>query len=41
MLGHCLAHHGAEDFGRSFPGFEDLFRKIMECGLFTPGKAEG
>jgi uncharacterized protein YjaZ len=30
MLGHCLAHHGAEDFGREFPGGEELFRKIME-----------
>lgn len=31
MLGHCLSHHGPEDFGHTFPGFEDLFRKIMEC----------
>jgi hypothetical protein len=30
MLGHCLAHHGAEDFGREFPGFEELFRKIIQ-----------
>ncbi len=30
MLGVCLAHHGAEDFGRGFPGGEELFRKIME-----------
>ena len=30
MLGHCLAHHGAEDFGREFPGGEELFRKIIE-----------
>jgi len=32
MLGHCLAHHGAEDFGREFPGAEELFRKIVEKG---------
>jgi len=30
MLGHCLTHHGAEDFGREFPGFEELFRKIIQ-----------
>ncbi|MBM4333493.1 MAG: hypothetical protein FJ117_20120 [Deltaproteobacteria bacterium] len=32
MLGHCLTHHGAEDFGREFPGFEELFRKIIQEG---------
>ncbi len=36
MLGHCLSHHGAEDFGRTFPGFEDLFRKIMACQFLSP-----
>jgi hypothetical protein len=35
MLGHCLSHHGAEDFGRALPGFEDLFRKIMACRLLA------
>jgi hypothetical protein len=29
MLEHCLSHHGAEEFGRAFPGFENLFRRIM------------
>ena len=32
MLGHCLAHHGAEDFGRGFPGGEELLRTIHEKG---------
>ncbi len=32
MLGHCLSRHGAEDFGRGFPGAEELFRKIIEKG---------
>lgn len=30
MLEHCLTHHGAEEFGRAFPGFEKLFRRIMQ-----------
>ncbi len=33
MLEHCLSHHGAEDLGQAFPGFEDLFRKITACHL--------
>ena len=37
MLGHCLSHHGALQFGETFPGFEDLFRKIVEGGLLTRG----
>ena len=39
MLGHCLSHHGVEDFSQSFPGFEDLFRKIIACQLL-PAKPE-
>ncbi len=30
MLLHCLGHHGAEDFGKTFPGFEEVFRKILQ-----------
>ena len=30
MLDHCLAHHGAEEFGKAFNGFEPLFRKILQ-----------
>jgi hypothetical protein len=30
MLEHCLTHHGPEEFGRAFPGFEELFRRIMQ-----------
>ena len=30
MVGHCLAHHGPEEFGKAFPGFEDLFRRISQ-----------
>lgn len=41
MLGHCLSHHGAEDFGQTFPGFQDLFRRIMACGILVPGKGKG
>jgi hypothetical protein len=29
MLEHCLAQHGPKEFGRAFPGFEKLFRRIM------------
>ena len=29
MLGHCLSHHGAKEFGQTYPGFEELFRKIL------------
>ena len=39
MLGHCLSHHGAEDFGQTFPGFEDLFRKII-ARQFLPAEPE-
>jgi hypothetical protein len=37
MLGHCLFHHGAAQFGETFPGFEDLFRKILQGGILTRG----
>ncbi len=30
MLEHCLAQHGAEEFGKDFPGFEKLFRTIIQ-----------
>jgi len=33
MVGHCLAHHGAEEFGKAFPGFENLFRRISREGI--------
>lgn len=33
MLVHCLSHHGVKDFAETFPGFEELFRKIIEKGL--------
>jgi len=29
MLEHCLSHHGAEQFGKAFPGFEELFQKVI------------
>jgi hypothetical protein len=32
MLEHCLTEHGAEEFGKVFPGFEKLFRKIIIKG---------
>ncbi len=41
MLGHCLSHHGAEDFGKSFPGFEALFRRVLECGILLPAPGKG
>lgn len=31
MLGHCLSHHGAEEFGRTFGGFEGLFRRVLKA----------
>jgi hypothetical protein len=40
MLGHCLRHHGAEDFGREFPGGEELFRKIIEKSRIELSLAE-
>ena len=40
MFGHCLSHHGAEDFGHILPGFEDLFRKIMASHLLPSGPEE-
>lgn len=30
MLGHCLSHHGVEEFRRLFPGFEQLLQKIIK-----------
>jgi hypothetical protein len=30
MLEDCLSHHGAEEFGEVFAGFEKLFRKIIQ-----------
>lgn len=38
MLGHCMFHHGAEDFGRTFPGFEDLFCQIKASNLLPQGQ---
>ncbi len=35
MLGHCLSHHGAEQFGEVFPGSEGLFKKVLESGILT------
>ncbi len=40
MVGHCLSHHGAEDFGQNFPGFENMFRKILDCRLTASAKEE-
>jgi hypothetical protein len=37
MVGHCLAHHGAEEFSKAFPGFEDLFRRISQEGIENSG----
>ncbi len=30
MLIHCLTHHGVMDFADTFPGFEELFRRIIQ-----------
>jgi hypothetical protein len=38
MFGHCLFHHGAAQFEEIFPGFEDLFRKILQGGILTGEK---
>jgi hypothetical protein len=38
MLGHCLSHHGAAQFGETFPGFGDLFAKILQGGILTGEK---
>jgi hypothetical protein len=38
MFGHCLFHHGAAQFEGIFPGFEDLFRKILQGGILTGEK---
>ena len=35
IVGHCLSHHGAEQFAETFPGFGDLFRKILESGILA------
>jgi hypothetical protein len=40
MLSHCLTHHGAEEFGKTIPGFEDLFRKILASGILSSGAEE-
>jgi uncharacterized protein YjaZ len=37
IVGHCLSHHGAEQFGETFPGFGDLFRKVLESGILAAG----
>jgi hypothetical protein len=37
IVGQCLSHHGAEQFGETFPGFADLFRKILESGILASG----
>ena len=41
MVGHCLAHHGAEEFGKAFPGFEDLFRRISQERIQNSESAGG
>jgi len=41
MVGQCLSHHGAEEFGKIFPGFEEFFRKILEGKIFSPESQEG
>ncbi len=41
MVGRCLTHHGAEEFGKAFPGFENLFRKILPEGIQNSEAAEG
>jgi hypothetical protein len=38
MFGHCLFHHGEAPFEETFPGFEDLFRKILQGGVLTGEK---
>ena len=40
MVRHCLAHHGAEEFGKAFPGFENLFRKISGEEIQNPHRQE-
>jgi hypothetical protein len=40
MLGHCLTHHGVEDFGREFPGFEELFRTMIQESKIQLSKVE-
>ena len=30
MLVHCISHHGAEEFGKTFPGFEEFFRQMID-----------
>lgn len=41
MVGHCLTHHGAEEFGKAFPGFENLFHKILREGIQNSESAKG
>jgi hypothetical protein len=41
MLGHCLSHHGVQDFAETFPKFEELFRTILERGDLDPSGSEG
>jgi hypothetical protein len=41
MVGHCLTHHGAEEFSKAFPGLENLFRKILPEGIQNSESAGG
>ena len=41
MVGHCLAHHGPEEFGKAFPGFENLFQKISRERIHNSESAGG
>ena len=40
MLSHCLAHHGAEEFGRTFNGFEGLLKIVLEANRVQEMKEE-
>ncbi len=37
MLGHCLTHHGPEDFGKNFSSFAGLFQKTIARETQSPG----
>lgn len=39
MLGHCLSHHGLEEFAREFPGFRELLRRVLESGRLVKSAA--
>ncbi len=40
MVRHCLIHHGGEEFGESFPGFEGFLRRVAGKNP-PPGSGEG